>query len=79
MPFGDGRGPLWAQGNNNFSWTGRGFGRGLGRGLGRGYGFGYWRLRRGYGEPYYDNKSLLEEEKRYLQERLREIDSLLNR
>ncbi len=68
MPFGDGRGPLWAQGTHNF---GTGYGRGLGRVLGLGY-------RRGYFLRSNDNKEYLEEEKRYLQERLREIDSLLN-
>ncbi len=69
MPFGDGRGPLWAQGNNNF-------GKGVGRGFGRGLGLGY---RRNYFFEPNNNKEYLEEEKRYLQERLKEIDSLLNR
>lgn len=72
MPFGDGRGPLWA--NDSSYAQERGFRRGMGRGLGNGFGRGQgWGYRTGY------NKEYLEEEKRYLQERLKEIDSLLNR
>ncbi|HEX14151.1 MAG TPA: hypothetical protein ENO40_06695 [Desulfurella acetivorans] len=78
MPFGDGRGPLWA---NDSTYAPRWYGRGLGRGLGRARGFwarGFgWGYRSGFGANY--DKELLEEEKRYLQDRLREIDSLLNR
>jgi len=54
----------------------RGFGRGLGRGFGRGRGF-WWR---GYIDPYYRpqpyvyNQPSKEEEKRYLEETVKDLE-----
>ena len=55
---------------------GRGFGRGWGRGFGRGYwgrGRGFWR-RDYYLEPYYQPTQTRDEEKRYLEEMVKELE-----
>ncbi len=82
MPFGDGRGPLWAS-HGDYTLSKRYCMRDLGKSLGRKLrGIGR-RLDLGYCRNYFlesnENKEYLEEEKRYLQERLREIDSMPNR
>lgn len=74
MPFGDGRGPVWANSEN--STYIRSFARCFGRGLRRGLGLGY---RRGYVMDSRQEKEYLEDERRYLQERLKQIDTLLSR
>lgn len=66
MPFGDGRGPVWANNNNYVQ----------GKGFGRGFGIGY---RAGNAMNSRQEKEYLEDERRYLQERLKQIDTLLSR
>jgi hypothetical protein len=73
MPFGDGRGPIWA----NYGRSG-GYGREFGyssRGLGYGRGFGCrWNS---YMYPTYE-KEYLEEEKRILERRIKDLEALLS-
>ena len=89
MPFGDGTGPLgqgpmtgrglgycggYAAPARVYGF-GRGMGRGFGKGFGRGYGFGW----AGYNVPYDEKTALenrmrfLEEELKYIRDRLKEI------
>lgn len=90
MPFGDGRGPVWAEHNEEREYgyrRGRAYGerRGAGRRSrgkcyeGRGYGRG---LSRGFGPGYgyeapIDEKEALKREKEFLERELKEIKNRL--
>ncbi|OSS41504.1 hypothetical protein DESAMIL20_1057 [Desulfurella amilsii] len=72
MPFGDGRGPIWAYHTERY-----GYGREVGysRGLGYGRGFGCrWNLSL---DSTYE-KEYLEEEKRILERRIKDLEVLLS-
>jgi hypothetical protein len=90
MPFGDGRGPLWAENNDNREFgygRGRAYGgrRGAGRRPrgrcyeGRGYGRGFARgFGPGYGyEAPIDEKEALKREKDFLERELQDIKNRL--
>ncbi len=78
MPRGDGTGPAGAgpmtgrarnncnNNNNNSRYLGRGIGRGMGRGF-------------GYANQTNDDKELLSREKQALEDRIKDIDSRLNK
>jgi len=73
MPFGDGRGPIWAYHSRRYGYSGRGFGYGRGLGYGRGF-FCRWDLSL---DPTYE-KEYLEEEKRILERRIKDLEALLS-
>jgi len=92
MPFGDGRGPLWAENNDNRDFgygRGRTYGgrRGAGRRPrgrcfeGRGYGRGFSRgFGPGYGYGYetpIDEKEALKREKEFLEREIQDINNRL--
>jgi hypothetical protein len=90
MPFGDGRGPVWAENNDNREFgygRGRAYGgrRGAGRRPrgrcyeGRGYGRGFARgFGPGYGyEAPIDEKEALKREKDFLERELQDIKNRL--
>jgi hypothetical protein len=72
MPFGDGRGPIWA----NYGRSG-GYGREFGYSRGLGYGRGFGCRWNSYMDPTYE-KEYLEEEKRILERRIKDLEALLS-